>query len=225
MPCSSELGELPKKDLVLASRQWGDPPGGGPNAGNCGGSAEGLVPPDRRAQDGCQVGIRLGVAFGLLIAILLGTAYLALDRMQRIYAGLEAELDESLLELQLAQDGLRYSNENSQIAMQVFLVQPELIDQLLTRQTENSRKISALMPLLEPYCASAEEKQLQNVKETRTVYLDSYQQVLRLLLTEKNRSAAAEVMVAQTTPALFRYHAAWEDFARFQFDEVKEVSI
>ncbi len=169
----------------------------------------------------------MGVTFGLLIAILLGTAYLALDRMQRIYAGLEAEFNESLLELQLAQDGMRYSNENSRIISEVFLVQrPELIEQLLARRAENSRKISALMPLLESRCASNEEKQLlETVKETRTIYVDSYQQALRLLLTEKNRTAAAEVMVAQTTPALFRYHAAWEDFARFQYDEVKEVSI
>lgn len=185
------------------------------------------MPRERHVHNGRQVGTRLGVTFGLLIAILLGTAYVALDRMQRIYAALAEKSAESLLELQLGREALRYSNENSRITMQIFLVQSsEVIDQLLARRAENSRKISALLSRLQATCVSDEAQlRLQDVYETRTIYVDSYQDVLRLLLTEKNRSAAAEVMVAQTTPALFRYHAAWEDFARFQYDEVKEVSI
>ena len=100
-----------------------------------------------------------------------------------------------------------------------------MIDQLLARRAENSRKISAISSRLESHCASEQEKRLlETVKETRTAYVDSYQQALRLLLTEKNREAATEVMVQQTTPALFRYHAAWDEFVRFQFDEVQEVS-
>src|ERR1019366_9226493 len=50
------------------------------------------------------------------------------------------------LELQEGQDGLRYSSENSQITMQIFLVKrKEEIDELLARRAENSRKISALI--------------------------------------------------------------------------------
>jgi hypothetical protein len=193
-------------------------PGGGPAA------QPNAMWPGRGLQDGRQVGIKLGLCFGLLIAILLGTAYLALDRMQRAYASLQAELDESMLELQLAQDGMRYSSENSRIIMELFLVRrPEVIDQLLAHRAENSRKITALIPLLEVRCASDKEKRLlQTVKETRAAYTDSYQQFLHLLLIEKNREAAAELMVAQTLPALFRYHNAWDEFAWFQFDEVRK---
>jgi diguanylate cyclase (GGDEF)-like protein len=176
-------------------------------------------------QNGRQVGLSLGLSFGLLIAILLGTAYLALNRMQRLYAGLDVTLNESMLQLQLAQDGLRYSNENSRLTMQVFLVrQKEVIDQLLARRAENNRKISAILPLLESHCVSEQERRLlEAVKETRTVYVDSYQQTLRLMLTEKNRDAATELMVQQTTPALFRYYGAWDEFMRFQFDEIEKV--
>lgn len=185
------------------------------------------VPPsNQRLENAHQVGVKLGLSFGLLIAILLGTAYLALNHMQRIYASLDGELSESILELQMAQDGLRYSAENSQVTIQLFLVQrPEVVDQLLAHRAENSRKISALIPLLEAHCASDQEKRLlQAVKETRAPYIESYKQVQRLLFTEKNRNAAAEVMVEQTIPALYRYHAAWNEFARFQFDEVQRIS-
>jgi diguanylate cyclase (GGDEF)-like protein len=185
-----------------------------------------LPQPGPSLLDGRQVGIKLGLSFGLLIAILLGTAYLALNRMQRMYADLDQTLGEAMLELQLAQDGLRYSSENSRITMQVFLVtQKDVVEQLLARRAENSRKISALLPALESRCGTEQEKRLlESVKETRSAYVDSYERALYLLLTEKNREAATEVMVQQTTPALFRYHAAWDEFARFQFDEVQKVS-
>jgi diguanylate cyclase (GGDEF)-like protein len=170
--------------------------------------------------------MELRLCLGLLIVMLLGSTYLALNHMQRVYAALEVKLDQSLLELQLAQDGLRYSNENTWLNMQTFLAErPELIEQLQASRTENSRRISALIPSLEARCASDDEKRLlQTVKDTRATYLATYHEALRLLLTDKNRNAATGVMLEQTTPALYRYHAAWEDFARFQFDQVKQVS-
>jgi diguanylate cyclase (GGDEF)-like protein len=227
MSCAADLENGLKQEQALAAWEADDSqisglgqPGAGPAA------QRSALQTGRSLQDGRQVGIKLGLCFGLLIAILLGTAYLALDRMQRAYASLQAELDESMLELQLAQDGMRYSSENSRIIMELFLVRrPEVIDQLLAHRAENSRKITALIPLLEVHCASDKEKRLlRNVKETRAAYTDSYQQFLHLLLIDKNREAAAELMVAQTLPALFRYHSAWDEFAWFQFDEVKQVS-
>jgi diguanylate cyclase (GGDEF)-like protein len=228
MARTGELGQEPKRDSVAASQQDEDSTINGLiPSGRAGPGAETRIRrPGRSLQNGREVGIQLGLCFGLLIAILLGTAYLALDRMQHVYASLDAALNESVHELQLAQDGLRYSGENSRITMELFLIQrPEVIDQLLARRAENSRKISALMPFLEAQCESDEEKKLlETVKGNRAAYVDSYQQVLRLLLTEKNRNAATELMVEQTTPALYRYHAAWDEFLRFQFEEVQQVS-
>jgi diguanylate cyclase (GGDEF)-like protein len=173
-----------------------------------------------------QLAAGLGLSFALLIAILLGTAYLTLHRMQRLNASTLDTLNESLLELQLGQEALRYSSENSRITMQVFLVQrQEEIDELLPRRAENSRQISALMAALEAHCESDEEKRLlATVKQTRGPYVDSYLRAFHLLLVEKNRAAATEVMAQQTTPALFRYHAAWDEFLRFQKEQVKLAS-
>jgi len=177
-------------------------------------------------QSGRLVGQILGISFSFLIAILLGSAYLTVARMQHMNAKVEKTLGEGLVELQLAQDGLRYSSENSRITMQLFLVQQqEVIDQLLVRRTENSHKVSAVLEALELSCKSQEEKQLlEAVKKTRTAYVNSYGQALYLLLTEKKTAAATEVMVQQTTPDLFRYHAAWDEFSRFQKEQVRLAS-
>jgi diguanylate cyclase (GGDEF)-like protein len=182
-----------------------------------------IEPPKPPFEDGRQLAAKLGVSFALLIIILLGTAYLTLHRMQQMNASARDTLNESLVELQLGQEALRYSSENSRITMQVFLVKrQEVIDELLARRAENSRKIATLVSALEPRCKPGEETRLlQTVKQTRESYIGSYQLALHLLLSEKKRDAAMELMVQQTTPALYRYHAAWDDFLRFQNEQVR----
>lgn len=183
-------------------------------------------PPKPPFKDGRQLAAGLGLSFALLIVILLGTAYLTLHRIQQMNASTQGTLDESLFELQLGQEALRYSSENSRITMQIFLVQrQEEIDPLLARRAENTHRISALVAALEPLCQSDEEKRLlETVKQTRGPYIDSYLRALHLLLNEKNKAAAIEVMAQETTPALFRYHAAWDEFLRFQKEQVMLAS-
>ena len=185
-----------------------------------------MGPPKPSFKDSRQLSLGLGMSFALLIVILLGTAYLTLDRMQRMNASAEDTLNEGLLELQLGQEALRYSSENSRITMQIFLLQrPEEIGQLLPRRAENTRQISSLLAALQTHCQSDEEKRLlETVKQTRGPYVDSYLRALHLLLTEKDRPAATELMIQQTTPALFRYHAAWDVFLRFQKEQVRLAS-
>jgi diguanylate cyclase (GGDEF)-like protein len=183
-------------------------------------------PPQPRIKDSQQLATGLGMTFAVLIIILLGTAYLTLHRIQHMNASVQDTLNEGLLELQLGQEALRYSSENSRITMQIFLEQrQEVIDKLMGRRAENTGKISALISALEPYCESGEEKRLlETVKEARASYVDSYLRALHLLLNEKKKATATELMVQETTPALFRYHAAWDEFLRFQKEEVKLAS-
>jgi diguanylate cyclase (GGDEF)-like protein len=180
-------------------------------------------PPKPPIKNNRQLVAGLGMSFALLIIILLCTAYLTLRRMQHMNASTQDTLNEGLLELQLGQEALRYSSENSRITMQIFLVQrQEEIDELLSRRVDNTRQISALVAALTAHCDSGEGKRLlATVEQTRGPYIDSYQRALHLLLSEKKREAATEVMVQQATPALYRYHAAWEDFLRFNSEQVR----
>ena len=69
-----------------------------------------------------QVGLRLGVAFAVLIALLLGIAQLGLRRMQTIDDTLGDITGRQLTNLQLARKALALSNENNRIVMQIVLV-------------------------------------------------------------------------------------------------------
>ena len=172
------------------------------------------------------IGPKLGVAFGILIAILIGIGILGLSRMDQINENLEDVLGRRWTKLQLAREALMYSNENSRVTMEIFLLEDKrLIEPLLIRRAENTQKISELVANIESQCDSLEEKQLlADVEGTRTPYVTSYLRALHLLVDEKQREAARAIMVQETTPALYKYHNAWSKFMRFQMEQVNKTA-
>jgi diguanylate cyclase (GGDEF)-like protein/PAS domain S-box-containing protein len=168
-----------------------------------------------------HIGLRLGVAFAVLIVILLGIA--------RIGLGMH-EIDKTLADitgrqsdnLDLARRALMLSNINSRIAMEIVLVENRaLVDTLLATRSENSKEIARLIEQSERHCESEEERQLlDEVKRTRKPYVESYLRAIHLLVDEKKHDEAEAVMVNETLPALLKYHAAWDEFVEFQKNEV-----
>ena len=173
-----------------------------------------------------HIATKLGLAFGLLVAILIGIGFLGLSRMDQINANLEGVLGRRWNKLQVAREALAYSSRNSRITMEVFLLNDKrLIDPLLSRRAENTQKISELVAKLDEQCDSPEEKQaLAAVKDARMPYVTSYLRALHLLVDEKQQDAARAVMVQETTPALFRYHDTWNNFVQFQMDQMDKAA-
>ena len=168
------------------------------------------------------VGTKLGLAFGILIAILIAVGLLGLSRMDRINANLDDLLGKRWIKLQLAREALRYSGQNSRITMEIFLLgDKRLIDPLLVARANNTQKISELVTKIETQCDSEEERQsLKVVQDARTPYIASYVKALHLLIEDGKQEAARTVMVEETTPALFKYHDAWNSFVQFQMEQM-----
>jgi diguanylate cyclase (GGDEF)-like protein len=173
-----------------------------------------------------HIAAKLGSAFGILVAILIGIGSLGLSRMDQINAGLDGVLGRRWGKLHLAREALAYSSRNSRITMEVFLLNDKQeIQPLLSQRAENTQKISELVAKLEEQCDSPEEKQaLAAVKDARAPYVTSYMRALHLLVDEKRPGAARAVMVQETTPALFRYHDAWNSFVQFQMDQMDKAA-
>ncbi len=167
--------------------------------------------------------VRLGLAFSLLVALLIGVGDLGLRRTDQINAELQDILGRQWTKVRLSREAVTYSNRNSRITMQVFLLEDrEQINSLLAARAENSKRISTLVAELESLCKSEEEKRLLAVvKNTGGPYIDSYLRALHLLIDKENYDAAATVMVQRTAPALLKYHAAWDEFVRFQGDQLE----
>ena len=79
-----------------------------------------------------HVGLRLGVAFAVLIVLLAGIGQFGLRRMQEIDETFGDITGRQLTNLQLARRALMISNENNRIVLQIVLVKDRaLIETLL----------------------------------------------------------------------------------------------
>ena len=164
------------------------------------------------------VGLRLSLAFAVLIALLAGIGQLGLRRMKDVDNTLTDITGRRLNNVRLAREALTLSNRNSRITMEMFLLQDRAqIEMLSADRSENTKKITALVAEIESRCESEKEKRLLSALEMdRKPYVDSYLRALHLLVDEGKHEAAVAVMVNETLPALLKYHAAWGEFVDFQ---------
>jgi diguanylate cyclase (GGDEF)-like protein/PAS domain S-box-containing protein len=168
--------------------------------------------------DNRHVGLKLAVAFAVLIALLVGIGQFGLRRMHEINDTLSSITEGRADKLQLAREVLTFSNRNSRITMEIFLLHDRAkTAMLLAERSENTEKISALVAKIASRSESENEKRrLSAVEQMRKAYIGSYLQAIHLLVDEGKRDAAVAVMVNETLPALIKYHAALDEFVGFQ---------
>ncbi len=164
--------------------------------------------------------LRLALSFALLILILVGLGFWVSWRIVSADAHLEKNFSSRTIKLQMIYDALRYSSENSRITMDILLAGYTTSD-VLARRAANSRKITEFIAVLATQCDSEEERRLvAAVKRNREAYVSKYQSALKLQLEERDNVQARALMLSQATPALFVYHAAWEELAGFELQQM-----
>src|SRR6266480_3086915 len=116
---------------------------------------------------------KLILAFGLLIAIVVGVGVVSLRHLQAD-AELERIVDARWEKVQLSRQAQSYSNLNNRITMQVFLVENEDdVYSLLAETAKNSEKISSLIDALRTRIEAPEELQFLNaIEQKRIPYLE-----------------------------------------------------
>jgi diguanylate cyclase (GGDEF)-like protein/PAS domain S-box-containing protein len=164
----------------------------------------------------------LGVAFAVLIAILLAIGQLNLRRMRTIDETLFDITGSKSGNLELARKALMLSDENNRIVMEIILVENRrLVEPLMATRSRNSEEIARLIAESESRCDSEKDKQLlSEVRKARQPYLESYLRAIHLLVDERKHDEAEAVVVNETLPALHAYHAAWEQFVQLQKEEL-----
>ena len=172
-----------------------------------------------------RIGLKLGIAFTVLIALLAGIGQFGIRRMQRIDETLSAITGTKSTDLELARRVLTLSDDNSRITMEIVLVENRrLVEPLLAARSQNSKNITELIEEGESRCKSEKEAQLlSEVQKTRKAYLEGSQRAIHLLIDERKHDEAERVMVNETLPELRKYHAAWERFVEFQKEELDEA--
>ena len=171
------------------------------------------------------IATKLGIAFALLISILLAVGWLGLSRMGRLNDEREEIIGERWARVQLSREALSYSNQNNRLTMQIFLSgNRDEIGGLQAQRVQTSDKISALVKRIEAggFQSEQEKKLFDAVLSARTPYVESYKLAQDLLLNQHKPAEARETMLNVVFPLLITYHDAWEAFATFQGLQVDE---
>jgi diguanylate cyclase (GGDEF)-like protein/PAS domain S-box-containing protein len=173
-----------------------------------------------------QIAVRLGISFSALLVILIAVGWMGLHQMDLDNARLAELQGKDWTTLRLTEEAARYSNSNSRITMQLFLLDDEeQIKALEATRAENSKKISELLEQVEESCDSDEERKLlAAIQSSRQTYIESYMRALHLLLNEKNAAEAKRIMALETTPAMFKYHAAYNDLVQLEEDHIDQAA-
>src|SRR5579872_3044812 len=180
---------------------------------------------DRRLKSS-QIAMRLGAAFAVLLVTVITVGWLGLSRMDQTNRNLEDIIGRRWMKVRLAQEALEYSNLNSRITMEVFLLTDrEQISNKLVVRAENTNKISELLAQIETKSESQEERALiEATKATRKPYVESYKQALHLLVDRDDREAAQRIMIEQATPAIIKYHDAWNALVQFEAGQIDRAA-
>src|SRR5713226_4709838 len=112
-----------------------------------------------------STGVKLGIAFGFLISLLIGVGWLGLSRLGQANSNLNEIFNQRWAKVALARQATFYSNANYRMIMQAVLMkhfEKAETELLQTRREENVQKVAANQNKIEELLDSAKERELLN---------------------------------------------------------------
>src|SRR6267142_6594777 len=158
-------------------------------------------------------GVKLSIAFGFLISLLIGVGWLGLSRMGHVNAEVSRLFDQRWAKLQLARKAMFHSNVNYRITMKIILMKNTVktgADLFPVERAENWRKIAAAEKKINEMADSNEEKELlAKIVETRGPSIKSIQKLFDMLVKQVTAAEVNKEMDNETLPALDKHRDAW----------------
>jgi PAS domain S-box-containing protein len=174
-----------------------------------------------------STGRKVEIAFGCLVALLIGVGWLGLSRMGQINASTNRLFDERWEKLYATRQAASYFNSNYRIAIHIFLTGPKDKEEttlLVAQLKENTLKGSAAWKKIEAQPASELEKDLlQKVTRAEVPAHESLQRNLSLLVDQGKVSEANAMMLNQTLPLLNKYRDAWTPYLEYEEDQMNQA--
>jgi methyl-accepting chemotaxis protein len=169
-----------------------------------------------------RIGTRLGVAFAVIISILIGVVWVSLNRMSTINQNLTRVVETDYEKLRMTHEGVRATLDNARITMQIFLAKDNAsIDALMAQNDQNRTKITDLQQRLDAMLSKGRENDLFDVvRNCRQPYVDS-RAAAKKLLGDGKREEAIAAIDNKVIPALANYIKAWDAFASFEEETMK----
>ncbi|HEV2521862.1 MAG TPA: PAS domain S-box protein [Candidatus Acidoferrales bacterium] len=169
-------------------------------------------------------GIKLGIAFGFLISILIGVGWLGLSRMRQINAGVDEILDKDVVKLELANQAMSYISSNYRMTMVLVLMKhtdAADVEWYPPRRAENREKIELVEKQIGGLADSEQERKLlAKILEVGAPTTESVSKIVELLRIPGKESKARELMTKETAPLLNQYRETWLALVRYEDDEI-----
>jgi PAS domain S-box-containing protein len=167
-----------------------------------------------------SAGVKLGIAFAVLISLLIGVGWLGLSRMGQIDADWNEILNQRWRKLELANQAVFYANSNYRMTSAVVLMKHnsrENMEWFPPRREENKGKVDSAIKKIDELAGSEKEKELlAKIKEARAPSNSSVSKLIELLRTPGKENEARVLMAEETTPLMNRYRDAWGAFVQYE---------
>lgn len=173
-----------------------------------------------------KIGTRLGLAFGVVLLLLVTVAvvsterFITVDQMVNNLTGPQAE------RLKLANHIMRMNQNNGRASLNLLLTTNESeIARIENQIADRSSRMSAAYERLDSLITAGEGRvRYDAIQQQRTAYSNSRKQVFAKL-DAGNREAAASQWVTETGPILDQYGAAIQHYLDYQDALVEKASI
>lgn len=171
-----------------------------------------------------KMGARLGIFYGLLIAILAAVGWLGLSRMQKIDSEMRGVVT-CWDRLKLVQSAVAKVNANGRLTLESSLVRDKtqlgrIQDEIEVNKRETTRLIEEIERNLDE---DASRALLNGVKQARVPYVESLAKV-KFLSAQGRMKEASDVIARETIPRLAVFNGAWDAFVAVQGELVEAAS-
>src|ERR1700726_4375260 len=175
---------------------------------------------EARAMKKDSTGVKLGIAFGFLIALLIGVGWFGLSRMGQVNAEVSRVLNQRWAKVELGRLALSYSNSTFRITTKIVFLKnagKSGVNLFPVEREENTRRVAEVQAKIEAVVDSDVEKELlAKIDLARRPTNQSLQKLYDLLENRGKTAEANEVMINETFAALEDYRDTWIAFVQFE---------
>ena len=174
-----------------------------------------------------STGLKLGIAFGCLIALLIGVGWLGLSRMGQINATANRLFDERSQKLDAARQASTYFTSNYRIVIRLFLMEPNDKKEtaaLVAQLNGNTLKGSAALKQIaaEP-ATDAERELIGKINLAEGPAYASLPKAVSLLADQGKAGDAKKMIVAETLPLLNKYRDTWAPYLDYEENQLNQA--
>jgi PAS domain S-box-containing protein len=172
-------------------------------------------------------GLKVGIAFAVLVALLVGVGWMGLNRMGQINTSVDRLFNERWDKLFTTRLAAAYLNSNYRISVRVLLMEhrnKEEMAPLLAQMNENTLKDSAAWKQIAAESNSDDERELlRKINAAKVPADESLQKLMNLLVNGGNAAEARQTMENETLPLLNQYRDAGSALVAYEEDQLNRA--